>query len=433
MGLSVVQQNAPAEAHSAASTRAAQAAARVAARYAKAPSYSEMQAAEAQAALRAAATATRAALEAQAVAQVALANLQTANLEQEELEQQELDQQELEQQALQQDLEMADSGLSAREIASPRIEDNFSQKAWELEAPSAPVIAPDQPLKIRWDPDLPVRPAETPAAPALSEPEDQEPEGNWWGSATLADASAAHQAIEPVEAAQPIHANLIEFPRELVATRRMRPRLTCPQAAEGGEPDGQLSIFEVDPSTISIDPGATEVVAEAPAPSWSGTDWSTAELEQQLAEEERIDAEIAAEAPELQLAPFGRRLMAAVVDGALIMGVLCGAAAVLADHMQNPPAMKALELASVAALIVVSVLYQILFLTLTDGTPGMRYARIGLCTFDDENPTRAQRCGRLGSLLLSLLPVGLGVAWAIFDEEHLSWHDRLSRTYQRKY
>jgi len=24
------------------------------------------------------------------------------------------------------------------------------------------------------------------------------------------------------------------------------------------------------------------------------------------------------------------------------------------------------------------------------------------------------------------------VAWAIFDEEHLSWHDRLSRTYLRK-
>jgi hypothetical protein len=24
------------------------------------------------------------------------------------------------------------------------------------------------------------------------------------------------------------------------------------------------------------------------------------------------------------------------------------------------------------------------------------------------------------------------VAWAIFDEEHLSWHDRLSGTYLRK-
>jgi len=62
----------------------------------------------------------------------------------------------------------------------------------------------------------------------------------------------------------------------------------------------------------------------------------------------------------------------------------------------------------------------------------MKYARISLCTFDDEKPTRAQKRSRLGALLLSLAPVGLGVAWAIFDQEHLSWHDRLSRTYLRK-
>jgi uncharacterized RDD family membrane protein YckC len=37
------------------------------------------------------------------------------------------------------------------------------------------------------------------------------------------------------------------------------------------------------------------------------------------------------------------------------------------------------------------------------------------------------------ALILSLLPVGLGVAWAIFDEDHLTWHDRLSGTYLRRY
>jgi hypothetical protein len=61
----------------------------------------------------------------------------------------------------------------------------------------------------------------------------------------------------------------------------------------------------------------------------------------------------------------------------------------------------------------------------------MRYAGISLCTFDDERPTRAQLRRRLVALFLSLLPVGLGVLWAIFDEDHLSWHDRISRTYQR--
>ena len=58
-------------------SRAAAAAARVAARYAKAPSFSEMQAAEARAALRVAEAATRVALDAQAAAQVALDKLGT--------------------------------------------------------------------------------------------------------------------------------------------------------------------------------------------------------------------------------------------------------------------------------------------------------------------------------------------------------------------
>ena len=37
-----------------------------------------------------------------------------------------------------------------------------------------------------------------------------------------------------------------------------------------------------------------------------------------------------------------------------------------------------------------------------------------------------------GALLLSIVPVGLGIAWALFDDDHLCWHDRLSRTYLRK-
>jgi hypothetical protein len=62
----------------------------------------------------------------------------------------------------------------------------------------------------------------------------------------------------------------------------------------------------------------------------------------------------------------------------------------------------------------------------------MRCARISFCTFDGQIPTRGQLRGRLGALLLSVVPAGLGVAWALFDDDHLCWHDRLSRTYLRK-
>ena len=40
---------------------------------------------------------------------------------------------------------------------------------------------------------------------------------------------------------------------------------------------------------------------------------------------------------------------------------------------------------------------------------------------------------RVGALLLSALPLGMGLLWAVFDEDHLGWHDRISGTYQRSY
>jgi hypothetical protein len=35
-------------------------------------------------------------------------------------------------------------------------------------------------------------------------------------------------------------------------------------------------------------------------------------------------------------------------------------------------------------------------------------------------------------MALSLLPMGLGMVWAIFDEDNMSWHDRYSQTYLRQ-
>jgi uncharacterized RDD family membrane protein YckC len=70
--------------------------------------------------------------------------------------------------------------------------------------------------------------------------------------------------------------------------------------------------------------------------------------------------------------------------------------------------------------------------TLARATPGMKYALLSLRTFDGQTPTREQRCMRLGAMAVSMLPVGLGAVWALFDEQHLSWHDRWSGTYLRR-
>ena len=78
-------------------------------------------------------------------------------------------------------------------------------------------------------------------------------------------------------------------------------------------------------------------------------------------------------------------------------------------------------------------LYQALFCWLADATPGMRCARIALCTFDDENPTRRAMRRRTLATLLSACPLGFGFLWAALDEHRLTWHDRISRMYLRSY
>jgi uncharacterized RDD family membrane protein YckC len=430
-GGAAVEPETHAASHIASSQAAQSAAARVAARYAKAPSYSQMLAEEARSAVRAAEAASRAALDLQAAAESVLAGLEAASA-----------------------AERARVPDSFRVVSSERA----FEMAWETQAEppragespraaeslTAATLAPapvqieqQEPRSygIRWDEDLPMRPAEPVIARTSHQPSefDHVVEGWWEREAQSTQEEEVIQAVEPL---QPIHANLIEFPRELVATRKMRPR-----RAEGhyavGPSDGQLSIFEVDPGSISTEPEPAEAVVETEAPVWRGAEWSDIRLGEQPMVEPRSEVEreedVASATPMLELAPFGFRMMALVVDGALITGAFLAAAMVAATHVSQLPPLRGIEIGSALALAGIAALYHALFLILAEGTPGMKYAHIALCTFDGDNPTAPQRRKRLVAMILSLLPVGLGAAWAIFDEDHLTWHDRLSGTYLRRY
>ena len=407
-----------------ASSKAAQAAARVAARYAQAPSYSQMLAEEARAAVRAAAAASQAALEAQAAAESVLAGLEAATG----------------------DGPAWDPAFSLEPEPAPATEpvphapvffdpfftqerpaplssrtsierQGIERQGIERQTTSRPIVN-GQPVEIRWDPDLPVRPAEPRAARAPSQPEPAAQALDAWGR-------PAPLQPETIEPARPIHANLIEFPRELVAARRARPRI-----AEGRQEQahtGQLSIFEVDPGAISIEPAEHDTSSEPGVADWAGIRLDASpEFERQP---EPASAQTAAWFP---VAPVGFRLMAALVDGALIAVAFLLAALLTAFGIHHAVPVKSIELAGVAMLFVIGVLYQAVFFSFSEATPGMRYAGISLCTFDEQKPTREQMRLRVGALALSVLPIGLGVLWAIFDEGHLSWHDRLTGTYQRK-
>jgi uncharacterized RDD family membrane protein YckC len=238
----------------------------------------------------------------------------------------------------------------------------------------------------------------------------------------LANKSSDGKDIESAEPVLATHANLIEFPRELIAPRKRRPRrVEGPLAADGlGR---QMSIFEVDPGVLPMHP---ETAAMAPA-------WANIPLEAQPMDEsepERPNAPVLL--PTLRLAPIGLRLMATLVDVALVAGALTGSALVAVATIGHPLPAGIARFSALFGFLLVGLFYQAIFLILVDATPGMNCAGLSLYTLDGQIPTRSQRRTRLGALLLSVLPVGLGAAWSLFDDDHLCWHDRLSKTYLRK-
>ena len=300
-------------------------------------------------------------------------------------------------------------------------------------APSSSQTPDIQRLEVRWEPDFVARPAEPVAVSASQETDGFKAQGQeWWEAAPSAQNELGIEAIEPVVPTQSIHANLIEFPREIVAPRKVRPRIAeGPLAATGGF-SGHLSIFEVDPGTVSTQSAVATPAAEPASAQWLAPVWSGIKLDAEPVEDSEPEIEPAKASPVLELAAMSRRLLAVVVDGTLIAGAFLAAVLVAEAKMNDLPGIKEIEMGAAAALLAIGVLYHAFFLTLADATPGMRYAHISLCAFDGRRPSFARRCGRLGALLLSVATLGLGLAWVIFDEDHLSWHDRLSRTYLSK-
>jgi uncharacterized RDD family membrane protein YckC len=230
---------------------------------------------------------------------------------------------------------------------------------------------------------------------------------------------------ETVAPAVPLVANLIEFPRELIAPRKVRPRLAEGPLRDAVPQTGQLRIFEVEPETIDHRPAMTAGAA--------GLDWSSIRLDTPAPERPRRAMQAALDAAPIRPAALEDRIMAALVDSALSFAGFLVFVFVFSSCTAHPPEGRTALAASFVALLATFVAYQWLFFRFGESTPGMMYARIALCTLDDDNPTRPAMQLRVGALLLSALPLGLGLLWAVFDEDHLGWHDRISGTYQRSY
>lgn len=73
--------------------------------------------------------------------------------------------------------------------------------------------------------------------------------------------------------------------------------------------------------------------------------------------------------------------------------------------------------------------YFALFTIFGGTTPGMMMRRLQVVSFSGESPTPRQMLLRSAGYLLSAGTFFLGFLWSMWDEDELTWHDRLSRTY----
>jgi uncharacterized RDD family membrane protein YckC len=75
------------------------------------------------------------------------------------------------------------------------------------------------------------------------------------------------------------------------------------------------------------------------------------------------------------------------------------------------------------------ILYFTLFTALNGTTPGMHFGGLRVVSFDGSEPSTSQLLWRSFGYLVSAGTLGLGFLWSLWDEDHLTWQDRISQTY----
>jgi len=127
------------------------------------------------------------------------------------------------------------------------------------------------------------------------------------------------------------------------------------------------------------------------------------------------------------------RAIAAAIDGSIILiglGIFASIFQLMGGRIEVNA--KTLPLLLIVAAIIAG-FYKYLWFLGNGDTPGMRWSGLRLVNFDGQIPDRKQRFYRLGSGFLSLSAAGLGLLWSLVDEEALTWHDHISRTFPTPY
>jgi uncharacterized RDD family membrane protein YckC len=123
------------------------------------------------------------------------------------------------------------------------------------------------------------------------------------------------------------------------------------------------------------------------------------------------------------------RRIAAIIDLVCLLFAYGGFMALFSTLGGQFSATKLNAVVYTATFAVVYLQYFALFTIFGGTTPGMMFRGLQVASFSGAPPTPRQYLWRSVGYVLSAAAVFAGFAWSWWDEDHLTWHDRISRTY----
>lgn len=210
-----------------------------------------------------------------------------------------------------------------------------------------------------------------------------------------------------MEAAEPLRQVAVAEPRDEDAVPDFAFTIAIGRCAPSKQkPDGQMFI------DVSLPPN--EATGEADA-----------------RERSSDAAEVAASSGLYPVASMDERRVAALIDGACLLFAYGGFLTLFGSLGGQFTFSKMSAAVYTIAFAIVYVQYFFLFTVFGGTTPGMMLRRLEVVDFSGEEPSPRNLLLRAAGYMLSAGTFFMGFLWSMWDEDELTWHDRISHTYLR--
>ncbi len=139
-----------------------------------------------------------------------------------------------------------------------------------------------------------------------------------------------------------------------------------------------------------------------------------------------VEASIYCDAP---VASTMHRAVAAFLDSAMIF-IACGIfTGIFQEFGGSVQVDKFSVTIFICSLVLITTFYGLLFAIAGRETAGQSWTELRLINFDGFPPDGQSRALRFIGCWLSFCACGSGLCWALLDEEDLTWHDHMSKTF----